>query len=99
MFFLNSQNVAAWRQNNGAVYDVKRQIYRKNPFHKKGIPDVIGFHKKTGQFVAVEVKAKGDKLSINQERFLEDLKQAGGIALVATPDLKLFENQYKNQIS
>ena len=71
----------------------------KTLFTKKGFRTLSAFTKKTGQFVAVEVKAKGDKLSINQERFLEDLKQAGGIALVATPDLKLFENQYKNQIS
>lgn len=62
-----------------------------------GISDIIGVWPKTGrpsgsrrrpgsirgQFLAVEVKAGEDKLSEPQEAFLEAVRQAGGLAVVA----------------
>jgi hypothetical protein len=70
-----------WRQNNGAVYDAKFEGYRRNS-STPGISDIIGYHKKTGTFIAAEIKAGKDKLSKEQEIFLSQVKRAGGIAIV-----------------
>ena len=71
-----------WRQNNGAVYDEKKKCFRKNS-STHGISDIIGFNRKTGQFIACEIKVGKDKLSPEQEVFLNSVKRSGGIALVA----------------
>jgi hypothetical protein len=76
---LNGYHV--WRQNNGGVYDPVKKVFRRNS-STPGVSDIIGFHKKTGVFVAVEIKAGKDKLSPYQERFLADVKKAGGVAMV-----------------
>jgi len=39
--------------------------------------------KDIGQFVAIEVKAKGGKVSQDQQDFLDSVKEEGGIAIVA----------------
>lgn len=74
----------AWRQNNAGVYDQKIKRYRKPPKTAiKGVPDVIGFNKKSGVFIGVEVKIGKDKLSVEQRYFLEELNVSGGIGIVA----------------
>lgn len=70
-----------WRQNNGGVFDPTKKVFRRNS-SSPGVSDIIGFHKRTGIFIAVEIKAGKDKLSPYQERFLEDVKNAGGISMV-----------------
>jgi hypothetical protein len=70
-----------WRQNNGGVYDPVKKIFRSNS-STPGISDILGFHKKTGQFIACEIKVGKDKLSPYQERFLDQVKRAGGLAIV-----------------
>lgn len=70
-----------WRQNNAAVYDPTKKVFRRNS-STPGISDIIGFHKKTGQFIAVEIKVGKDKLSPYQERFLADVIKAGGVGKV-----------------
>lgn len=70
-----------WRQNNGGVYDPVKKIFRSNS-STPGISDIIGFHKKTGQFLACEIKVGKDKLSAAQEMFLNSVRKAGGVALV-----------------
>ncbi len=47
----------------------------------KGISDIIGVWK--GKFLAIEVKTKSTKTTIEQDEFLECVKKAGGIAIVA----------------
>lgn len=69
-----------WRNNNGAVYDSKIQRFRKNPQTKLGVPDIIGFQKKTGRAIYVEVKAGADKLSDEQRQFLLEAIANGCIA-------------------
>src|SRR3990167_8178031 len=81
--FLNSSGFVAWRNNNGAVYDVKRSVFRKNPAMKKGIPDICGYSKATGRAIFVEVKTGKDKLSEEQERFLSEAGKAGCFCIVA----------------
>ncbi len=70
-----------WRQNNGGVYDPTRKVFRANS-STPGISDVIGYHKLTGCFIAVEIKTGKDKLSPYQIRFLDGVKRAGGFAYV-----------------
>jgi len=66
-----------WRQNNAAVYDPTKKVYRRNS-STPGIPDIIGYKKDTGVFVGVEIKVGRDKLSPAQLKFLMDLQKAGG---------------------
>jgi hypothetical protein len=69
----------AWRQNNAAVYDPTRQVFRAGS-STKGIADVLGYCCRTGRFAAVEVKVGKDKLSPEQTEFLAGVGAAGGFA-------------------
>jgi hypothetical protein len=71
----------AWRQNNGAVYDAKIGKHRKNS-STPGISDILGYHKKSGKIVAVEIKFGKDTLSEEQEKFLQGVEKSGGYAFV-----------------
>ena len=83
---LNGFNV--WRNNNGAVYSKARGCYLKNPLHKQGVSDIIGYHKKSGKAIFVEIKTGKDKLSIEQYDFLEQARFAGCYAF----DVKTLED-------
>lgn len=78
---LNLHGYKAWRNNNGAVYSVKQKVFRKNPTALKGVSDIIGFNKRTGVFIAVEVKTGRDSASSEQELFISDVKASGGISM------------------
>jgi len=80
--YLNLQGHFVWRQNNGGVYDPKKKVFRKNPNHKKGVPDVCGVHKQ-GYALFVEVKAKGDRLSDEQKQFGVKASMRGAIWIMA----------------
>lgn len=79
MLDLNGFNV--WRQNNVGVYDPVKKVFRKNST-TPGISDILGYHRKSGRIIACEIKAGNDRLSADQEMFLNGIKRAGGIALV-----------------
>ena len=81
--YLGHGGYKVWRNNNMGVYDRKTAKYRKNPSQLHGVPDIIGFHRKTGIFIAVEVKIGKDKLSYAQEMFLKEVVDSRGIAIVA----------------
>jgi len=49
----------------------------------KGGADIIGIHRATGRFLAVEVKTSKGRTTPEQDRFLEVVRKAGGIAGVA----------------
>ena len=83
IYSLQSIGFNVWNQYNGGVYDVKKGIYRKNPLFKKGVPDVIGFHRKTGTFIGVEVKVGRDKKSMHQDLMLNDIIESGAFGFVA----------------
>lgn len=77
---LTYRGVYCWKQNNLAV--------RKRAFiGERGLPDVIGYVKATGVFCACEIKTLNDRLSDDQIRFLQNLKAAGGIAIVAKQNI------------
>jgi len=81
LLVLNSIGFYAWRQNNAAVYDAKFGGFRSNSA-KKGISDVIGFHKHSGKFIACEIKTGKDKLSVHQTEFLNQVERSGGYSFV-----------------
>jgi hypothetical protein len=64
-----------WRQNNIAVRG-------RSFIGRLGVSDVIGIAK-DGRWVACEIKTLDDRLSPDQIKFLNDVKKAGGIALIA----------------
>ena len=49
---------------------------------KKGISDIIGIRNEQGEFLAVEVKKPGGKLTLDQQTFLEEVNLHGGIGIV-----------------
>ena len=56
---------------------------------RKGASDVLGFVRKTGQFLSIEIKGKGDKLSIEQQQFLKEVATAGLAFVVAEEPEKM----------
>lgn len=61
---------------------ILKTCYRKS-HDRKGAPDIIGYQKKTGRFIGVEVKAGKDKESIHQEQFRKQAVHAGAIHILA----------------
>lgn len=80
--YLHLVGFKVWRNNNGAVYSVKRGTFLKNPNHLLGVPDIIGHSKVTGQAIYVEIKTGRDKLSEAQILFIREAKNAGCAAYV-----------------
>ncbi len=93
--YLNSKGFMVWRNYNGAVFSRKRDTYLKNPMNKLGVSDIIGFHKHTGLFIAVEVKAGADKPTREQTLFIEDVVKAGGMAFIAQDSFDDFEKKFQ----
>lgn len=74
--------------------------YRKS-HERKGVADIIGYQKKTGRFVSIEIKHGKDSISPDQKAFLEQASKNSGIAIVAR-DMNTFLSEigpYLNQIS
>ncbi len=73
--YFSAKGFECWRNNNLPAYDLKAKAFRKNTT-KKGVPDIIGYNKRTGQALFVEIKAGKDKLSPEQVVFLDDARKA-----------------------
>lgn len=73
--YLKERGNDVWRNNNLAVKG-------RSFIGRKGVPDIIGYSKKYGQFIGCEVKAIGDRVSPEQMSFLMNLAMAGGIAMI-----------------
>ena len=97
IFRLQSVGFNVWNQYNGGVYDPKKGIYRKNPLFKKGIPDVIGFHRKTGIFIGIEVKVGKDKESLHQTMMLKEIIDSGAFGFVAR-DYDQFDHYFNHYL-
>lgn len=76
MLMLEARHCVVWRNNNLAVPGRKF-------IGLKGVPDIIGFQKRTGLAVYCEVKTKNDKFSEYQRNFMIRAKTAGCMCLVA----------------
>lgn len=73
---LNLQGYEVWRQNNIAVKGRKNNV-------RKGVSDILGYHRKEGTVCACEVKTLNDRLSDDQREFLQGVHDAGGTAFIA----------------
>jgi prolyl-tRNA synthetase len=93
--YFSAKGFECWRNNNAAVWDKKNNCYRSNSA-KKGVPDIIGYHKQTGVALWVEVKVGKDKLSTEQQQFLNDATKANCFVQVIRTIHDL-ENFFKTQ--
>ena len=75
--YLTSKGLSVWRNNNLAVKG-------RSFIGKKGVPDIIGYDRKHGQFVACEIKKLGDRISPDQLIFLTQLGIAGGLSMLCS---------------
>lgn len=75
--YLTSKGLVVWRNNNLAVKG-------RSFIGKKGVPDIIGYDRKHGQFVACEIKKLGDRISPDQLSFLTQLGIAGGLSMLCS---------------
>jgi len=77
--YLKYKKIFAWKYNSVGI---KKPNGSYIPIGLKGVSDIIGLTD-DGKFIAIEVKMKGNKPSIYQEEFLNQIKQRNGIAIVA----------------
>lgn len=70
-------DVVMWRNNVGALKDARGRYVRFGLC--EGSADLIGIYKPTGQFLAIEIKRPGGKLSEAQEKFAALVASCGGI--------------------
>ena len=92
-YLLLTGKYKAWRNNNGAIFDRKRNCFRKNPSALLGIADICGYRKSDGKAIYVEIKTGKDKLSPEQILFLEDARKANCIVF-EVKDFDDFQKQY-----
>lgn len=94
MLALSEADCIVWRNNTAGAYVGKLlhkagdQVTLGNAHLVqfglcKGSSDIIGIHRPTGRFLAVEVKTKTGRTSPEQLQFIEAVRAAGGIAGVA----------------
>jgi hypothetical protein len=78
------------------VFKIIASSYRKS-HELKGVSDVVGFCRKTGTAVYVEVKFGKDRLSNEQQWFLRNAARSGAIALIAK-DFDQFKSDLEKEI-
>lgn len=89
---LSASGATVWRQNTGLAWVgepvqlANGDVLLKNPrrLHVglcKGSSDIIGLHE--GRFIACEVKAKGGRVTREQENFIAQVNANGGSAGIA----------------
>jgi hypothetical protein len=81
--YLNHSGWHTWRNNTHGIYNHIKKCYMKLAYQQRGVPDILGFHKRSGRMLAVEVKIGRDTLSEEQHHFLSMLKKAKGYAFIA----------------
>lgn len=81
--WLKYKGIFAWKNQTTGIFDPKKKVFRKshNPFHIKGVSDIIGIYK--GQPLFIEVKSKRGVLSPEQKTFLSKAQTEGAICIVA----------------
>ncbi|MDR1318958.1 MAG: VRR-NUC domain-containing protein [Treponema sp.] len=79
MRYLQVRGIYHWRNSVGSVQIRPGQWYR---FGKIGSSDILGLLP-GGRFLAVECKAQNGRLSPEQKQFLAEIRDLGGLAVVA----------------
>lgn len=87
--FLYLQTIKAvvplfWQNASVGIYDPGKGCFRRpvSKFQISGVSDILGILA-DGRFIAIEVKSKKGRLSIDQNIFLEEIKRNGGVAFMA----------------
>ena len=81
--WLNKNGIFAWKCKTMGTYDAKIGGYRKpGKFSLNGVSDILGVLP-NGQFLAIEVKTKTGRPSIEQKAFIKKVNKQGGKAFVA----------------
>lgn len=88
MDYLHMKKIFSWKEHSGGMMIEGGTRYM--PLGLKGKADILGCYK--GLFLAIEVKRPSGKLSVDQAYFLEAIRNAGGIAFVATSIDDLIKN-------
>jgi hypothetical protein len=94
MIALSNANCMSWRNETSGAYVGKvihkdaRIVTLQNAQLMTfglcvGSADIIGIHKPTGRFLAIEVKTKTGKPTKEQINFIEQVRAANGIAGIA----------------
>jgi len=78
--YLRSLKYEAFKFPSVGIYRKATDSYIRQP--KRGISDIIACSP-VGQFVAIEVKTKGNNASPEQLEFLNEIRKRGGIAILA----------------
>lgn len=83
--YLNRQSdFFAWRNNNHAVYDPVKKVFRKKVgFDIKGVSDILGIYMPHGVFIAIEAKepaATFASVTPEQRSFITKINHMGGAA-------------------
>ena len=78
--YLHLKGHFVWRNNTGAFKTERGGFYR---IGMPGSPDILGVKKDDGKFIGIEVKSKGNKLTVLQKSFLDEINKRGGIGMVA----------------
>jgi hypothetical protein len=76
------RGVIAWRNNSGTAQVKMGQKEYWVQLAPKGTPDIIGYMS-DGKFLGIEVKKPGGVVSKEQQDFLNDLNDKGGLGFVA----------------
>ena len=75
--YLQCKGYFFWRQNNGAVFDPTKKIFRRKAvFVMNGVPDILLLH--MGKLIGLECKMEKGKQSDDQKLFQERMVKAGG---------------------
>jgi hypothetical protein len=76
------RGILAWRNNTTGVYDPSRRVFRKFS-GRKGVSDILAVLP-GGRFLAVECKMPGKKPSPEQQSFLDEVTEQGGVGIWVT---------------
>ena len=90
--FIYRRGGYSWRASSTGIYDQKAGAFRTGS--KKGVSDILACFK--GQLIAIEVKIGKDRLSPEQQGFLENISAAGGNYFVAS-NFFAFQNWWGKQ--
>jgi len=91
--WLKVRGVLHWRMSLGPILHQRagNAFWRKNPL--KGFPDIAGVLKRQhpGVMFAIELKARGGRISPEQQAWIDMLNKAGAKAAVVRSMSELYE--------
>lgn len=82
--YLALLRIPAWRNNSGAVALGEGKSRRYVRYGQKGSSDILGVLPPSGRLLAIEVKRPGNKPTEHQTAWLERMRAAGAVCIVAT---------------